>query len=420
MITVTPFAPKPRVVFYGEKGRIDVTPADMLRASVSLSLDGVAMWDLLLTGRNIGNRSYIGSIKSMDYVEIEMARVPSQRGELTVVLRGFVDNVSESLTAGARRVSVNGRNFGKLLLQFEVYYMTEIDPAASLNPQARLEQNFGIPAGVLTPKQFVQLIGDKIVKPNLANLQAANPKIPDLQYFVEVPDRFAVNGFVIQPFTGSVINLLNQYASKPWIETFVTELTSGPAFVYRFAPFKTFAGEAVANYGQPALSYEISLGDIESISAGTSDNEVRNYYFTYPTYSLLDRDAFKGEGLDLKRNPYVDPVRLKRYGFRPLEIGTTLIPSLAGDGADLGATAKPETIDMAGELNQWLWKAYTDNDRFYNGSITMNGGAGLRPGMYLEIRELKRAYYVTSVVHNFDVSAGRFQTSAGLTRGRDL
>jgi len=420
MLSVTPYAPKPRVVFYGRRGRLDVTPEDLLSVNTRRGLgESTGVWDLRLTGRRVGGKTYLDMIDTMDYVEIEMARTPSAGGTLTTVLRGFVDNVTETISGNTRRIVVNGRDYGKLLLAFQVYYLTEIDPAASLIQQAGLEVRFGIPGGILSPRQFVTLVGSQIVKPNLAVLQAENPAIPDLAYDVQVPDRFAVNGLAIQPFTGSVYNLLTQYASRPWIETFVEDRASGPTFVYRFAPLRTLAGARIGDYSPAAASYRITPADIESISLGRSDNEVRSYYFTYPVYSLLDRDAFKGEGLDMARNPYVDKGTLARYGFQPMEIGTTLIPSLAGDPADLSATMKPETIALAAELNEWLWKANRENHRLMNGSMTIKGGAGIRPGMDLIIDGMRRACYVSSVAHAFDVEGGIYRTQLGVVRGRD-
>lgn len=419
-LPVVPYAPKARARFYGPAGLLDVSDRDLLHVSTEAGVNNpTGKWSMRLTGRKVGGRGFIDRIAPMDYVEIELARVPSGGGQLTLAMRGFVDNVQETIGgSGSWDVSVNGRNFGKLLIQFQIYYLTEIDPAASLIPQARLEVNFGIPGGVLAPRQFVELINQQIISPNIAALREGNGQIPDLALAVDVPDRFGVNGFTVQPFTGSVWNLITQYASKPWIEVFVQDREAGPTLCYRFAPYTDWSGTPAAGFPCDVDVASVHPRDIEQISLGTSDNEVFTYYFTYPAYSLLDRIAFKGEGLDLSRNPFVDAAKFGRYGYRPFEQGTPLIPSLVGDAADLSAASNPDVIGLAGELNQWVVHNHQDNHRFLNGSMTIKGGGGIQPGMYVDLALLEKRLYVASVAHDFNIQAGTYKTTLAVTRGR--
>lgn len=421
-LPVTPHAPKCRVRFYrAGVGVLDVTDGDLLHVSTESGVNSpTGKWAARLTGRKVAGRGFIDRIAPMDYVEIELARVPSAGGVLTLAMRGFVDNVNESIASGQWSVNVNGRNYGKLLIQFQVYYLTEIDPAASLIPQARLEVNFGIPAGVITPRQFVELINSQIIAPNLAALRVGRPDLLDLALDVQVPDRFGVNGFTVQPFTGSVWNLITQYASKPWIEVFIEDTPAAPVLRYRFAPYTDYSGTPAPGFPYDPTVSTISPADIEQISLGVSDNEVFTYFFTYPSYSLLDRMAFKGEGLDLSRNPFVDAEALKQFGYRPFEQGTPLIPSLVGDPASTAASSRPDVITLAGDLNQWVVHTTRDNHRFKNGSLTIKGGGGIQPGHYLDISTINQRLYVASVAHDFDVQGGSFRTTLAVTRGRPL
>lgn len=421
-LPVRPYAPKCRVRFWSAtEGMIDVTERDLLYVNLESAVnEPTGKWDLLLTGRKTRLGTLFDRLQPQDYIEIELSRVPSAGGFLTLSMRGFVDNIHEPIEAsGSWRVSVNGRNYGKILINTEVYYLNELDPAVSLVPQARLEINFGIPGGIITPRQFVQLVDDKILAPNVAGLREEIGRIPQLHTTVTVPDRFAVNGLSVQPFTGSVWNLFTQYATRPWVETFIADEPGGPTLFYRWTPYKDYwTGELLSPYAAMPRTFDISLADIQSHSLGKSDNEVKTYFFTYPTYAFLDRSAFKAEGLDLRRNPYVDEAKLRRYGFRPLEIATPLIPALAGDPADLAAQARPDLVEMGAELNQWLVAANRDNDRFANGTVVVKGGGEFQPGCYARIRGMGREGYIASVSQSFSVQEGKFLTTLGLVRVR--
>lgn len=418
MLPVTPYAPKCQLaVWNANVGKLDLTD-DLLSLTTSSGIDTpTGKWAAQLTGRKVGGRGFLDRIKPMDYVEIAIARVPS-RGGLALTMRGIVDNIQESISSGHWEVSLNGRNYGGLLIQYQIYYLTEIDPAASLIPQARLEVNFGIPGGVLSPRQFIDLIYQQIVAPNLATLRTQRPTMPDLRLAVEVPDRFGVNGFTVQPFTGSVWNLINQYASKPWIEVFVVDTPEAPTLRYRFAPLTDWDGASPGGFSAETPVHTLAASDIERISTGVSGNEVFSYYFTYPSYSLLDRMAFKGEGLDLRRNPLVDEQALATFGYRPFEVATPLIPSLAGDPADLTASATPESLDLAADLNVWAYHTNKDNHRFRNGTIVIKGGGEIQPGEYVDIPGLGWRYYVANVDRAIDIVGGSYRTTLAVTRGR--
>lgn len=414
------YAPKIQARVYTRGGRIDLGSTYLLSASVQREINSPAgQWDLLLTGGRVDGRStFMDLIAPMDYVEIEIARVPSLGGA-SVSMRGFVDNVRGHVGDNQRRISVNGRDFGKLLSQFQVYYLNELDPAASLNPQARLEINFGIPVGVVSPSQFVNLVFGNIVQPNLAALQRIQPGVPGYRPRVSVADRWAVNGFAVQPFSGAVYNLLTTYADRPWVETFTTDARGGPEFVYRFAPYEDYNGRPVGS-GSTGV-HRLDTADVISHDLGTSDTEVITYYFVYPEYFLLDRLAFKGEAIALGRgNPFLDQALMQRYGYRPMEKSSRLIPSQAGAEPANAAAAIGGVTDMAVELTQWLVNANRDNWRFRNGSINVMGGGGIQPGDYVEIPGMNLRAYIAGMSTSYNAEAGSCTASLNVIRGRPL
>jgi hypothetical protein len=421
-LPVTTYSPKVRVSIYTDRhGLYDLTDRDLLSLSTRRGIgDSTGKWDMLLSGRKTEGESFLTHIQPMDYVEIKFARSPSQAGGLPIVMRGFVDNITENTASGEKRVSLNGRDYGKIMLKVQVYYLDEINPTLSLIQQAGLEQRFQIPAGILTPAAFVNLVNDNIVAPNLAAMRGNRGWMPNMRVDVSVPDRFAINGLAVQPFTGSVWNLITQFASKPWIEAFITDRPSGPTLVYRFAPLRSYAATALASYAPSVDVTTIYASDVIAMNVGLSDNEVYSYYFTYPQYNLLDRIDFKAEGIDLARNPYLDQSKLERYGFMPLEVSTPLIPSLVPDPANVAATKSDQSLELAAELNQWLYAANQSNHQFLNGSLTIKGGGGIQPGTYLQVADLDRFFYVAGASHHFSIAEGQVRTTLDVVRGSPM
>jgi hypothetical protein len=426
MLTLQQYAPKCRAVCYTRDDRIDVTDDYLIELQVKRSLQKYSgSWDLLLLPKPYRGKTLDHWIRPQDYVELEIARVPSAGGTLVIALRGFVDNVRGAGSGVSRTITINGRDYGKLLLKFQIYYLSELDPTINLIPQARLEVDLDFPGGIITYSQFVHLVNDKIIKPNLAAFRSST-RVQDLRLGVDVPSKFALTSFSMQSFTGSVAALLEQYLSKPWLESFVDDAPDGPILHYRWSPLRAYdSGALIGPYAQTPPRYVISTTDIVSHDLGVSDSEVYNYFFTYPYYSFLQRNAFKASGIDLGRNPYLDQTKVSRYGFLPLEIATPMIPYLDAAVPVDPATPSPSTptpplteIELASELNQWLVRAMGDNDRFENGTITIAGGGGVQLGSDLLVREWGKEYYITDYVTQYSVKAGQTKTTLSVVRGR--
>jgi hypothetical protein len=430
-LPIVPYNPKVTVRLHtvGE-GWIDPTEEDLFKAYVDRSVNQPAgKWEVHLTSRQVpGKGGFIDRIQPMDYIEIAMSESGgafyNPHPAMTTTMRGFVDNIQESVdSSGNWRVVVNGRDYGKLLLQFQVYYLTELDPAAALLGVGRLDYNFGLGPGALSPSTFVGEIDKQLIRPNMAMIKEEHPGIPDLLPSVTVPSRYAVNGFAIQPFTGPVWNLLTQYASRPWVEVFVQD-QHAPILFYRFAPLFDYDGNFIddgsGSNSRPHYA-DCSREDVISYSLGKSDNEVFTYYFTYPVFSYLERSAFKSAGTSVGRNPYLaEKARFKRFGFRPLEVSTTLIPTTQDTSAVSPGTVPFENIEMAASLNEYLVQVNKDNHRFLNGTITLRGAGNIQIGAHLRINGLNISCYVASVRHTYDVDEGTFKTTCGVTRVRPL
>lgn len=429
MLTVSTYAPKIKVTVWpaltgkpiiltGGMGGADV----VLNAAVDNAIgQPVGRFDIQCAASSRPIQALLEPIQPNDYVEIEMARTPSSGGNLTMVMRGFLDNKTRSIGVPSQRISLSGRNFGKLTAKFKVYYLSEINPASSLVPNGRLEQNFNIPAGVLSMRQFLDLINTQIITPNLRLLQQNRTRMPNLKVRCTIPDQFAVNGFSIQPFTGAVWGLLQQYLSAPWIETIVYDDIDAPTLIARFAPYKDYSGLPISDFVTLPTTHQIQFSDIISLTDSLSDNEVYTYFFTYPTYSYLNRDNFKAEGIALGENPIIaSDADLARYGFNPLETETTLIPSLVGETPDQSATARPETIAQAARLNRWLFDAFKDNHRFTSGTLTVKGGAEFQPGHYVQCSDLGWEWYIQGVNSRYSVESPQFETTLAVNRGRPL
>lgn len=411
--------PRVSVVAYTAEGYVDLTPY-VLRVQTQKSLANIeGKWSITLTAkRDRQGRTWDKRIAAFDYIEIRIGTSSNP----SPIMRGFVENsvMIEGFDAEGRpqrSVMANGYDYGGLLTKDKIYYLYEMDPTQGLT-RYQLEVNFGIPAADLTPNLFVQLVHQNIIAPFIAQLQTGNPHIPDLLVETSVPDTYRINGFLVQPFQGVVSQLLQAYQGKPWCELFVVDRDGGPVLVYRWAPLKNKTGTIMRG---GAGTVEITSSDRISSSLGRSGQELLNYWFTIPNSVLLNKIGYKAASTGLMavgRNPAIDREKLK-YGFRPLEVESPLIP-LWSVGATEEEIERGKDIVQAtaAELNDWLRRAYDHNETLLAGSMTIKGNERAQIGSYVVQSDRGFSAYIESVTHEWQLY-GQWTTTLGLTRGRE-
>ncbi|MHB1418302.1 MAG: hypothetical protein ACYCX4_01755 [Bacillota bacterium] len=409
----------------------DLTP-DFVKFTTHKGLgEPTGTWSIILKSRKDNQgKTWFDKIRPQDMVVIRFARLAKNKAKPPVIMRGFVDNVRETYAIDDqgkphRAILINGRDYGKLLLVIKVYYLYELDPVASLLNDNRLEANFGIPSGELKPNQFIELVNEKIILPEITKMQKFNKYLMPLEIAASVADYYRVNTFQVQAFAGSVWNLMDYYSNIPWCELFVTEGETAPLLIFRPTPFKNRSGQYTQS-GGTITEVPISKRDIETMDLGYSDNEAYSYFFTYATQALISKIAFKAESVQLQSieegrntstpsNPTILEESLNKYGFRPLELESPFIPILQGNKEN---EIMPKDVrDMSLRMNKWLVDVFGHNQDLRNGTITIKGYEEARIGRCLTIDD-KEEYYIESVDH--EVTA--FETAKstlGVTRGRD-
>lgn len=414
---------------YNGGGAMRAWPVDdLLKVQVSKKMSREVMagqWSLTLTsrpGRFTSTWAY--KIRPMDYIEIRMGHGRGGVQERPV-LRGFVDNVRESVGSDDQgnpqwNITVNGRDFGKLLVIFQIYAPPELDPeaAAWIQAGAGLDRNFGIPAGMdITAAEWVQTILTNVIGPSLAAIQSTDPAVPGFETEITVPEQFTVNTFTVQAFTGSVGNLLSFYASQPWIEFFMEEGGGGPKLVYRWSPLKDKGGAIASPYAADPGDLVIGHAEVVSYNIGLSDNEAMTYFFVWPKYFAEMEKAARTEACQIGSNPWLDKQRVQYYGFRPMDIGTTLIPTLRSEAWISQLQQRPWVLAVAEELCEWLKAVYTFNEELFNGQVSIRGRPDVQLGTYLYIPDTGFEFYIEGYDHVLTIG-GSYVTNLQVTRGR--
>lgn len=401
-------------------------------------------------------------IHAMDYVEISFSRYLA---EAPIMMRGFVGNIRRTrLIDGSgklhRAFTVNGENFGKIWSNYYIEYLVQqigqqlqgLDVNATMfNPQLlanMLTENYGILSsdaygGSIGTGDLIQGFLDKMLNPYLDVLKQTNPMIPNLIPQINVlHDYQIVNGSLIQQVQEqSVFQVLGQFGNRPWCEYYIDDFSNGPVLFFRNTPFKDEKGDLIFPESNPTSEYyshpEINDTHVIEEDVGKSDNEVYSYFFTYPAvspFAQVDARAAILGNTDLTieqesdtsniSNPHVELENLYRYGFKSLTIPSNSIPLEASD-TDLSMS----TLIVAQKMNRWLTKAFRWSADMKNGTMKVKGNEHLRIGRYFTQTSTQEEYYIESVDHEITISqigstgndsSYRFETTIGVTRGRDL
>ena len=402
-------------------------------------------------------------LKPMDYVEITMARRrtwvgaddkkikdemmqeedPATKGLLKqsnpnvpyVVLRGFitnvrvVDSVDPQNGIPRRRVMVNGQNFGKLWLLYQIFLLQEnneqiIPKYGNLFTRA----NNG---GFLTPAQFLGVTYGAIFRPQLELYAGTAPtalreRVRKHKVYCDVPSdgRYVISSqnLPLNPSGGPLESFVRTFVTQPYMEfyTYDEPWPGGtPVTIWRWAPLVNRANRFPLPdhiYGSPAVrqlhAYEIQEHDI-----GNSDNDAYTYYWGGMTQST----GMLATGARQQSPGYLDTGKFRIYGYRPLipDMKLTNLWSIQDPAIATDPNAYKRTLD---NLTNWLAQCFEHNVDNMEGQIICNGRPDIHVGEYLDVPEAGYRYYVENVSHELVVGQG-FTTNLTVTRGlpmRDL
>lgn len=365
-------------------------------------------------------------ITPMDHVEIALRATP--RDPWTVTMRGFVDNVryvdavSPSDGIPRRRVVINGRDFGKIWLEFKIFYLLELQQVPL--EDATSQRYWGITPKNWPPSEFLNELNTKLVAPKIAKLQEHNKNVVIPTVRCTVPNKYRVNGWEssFQTFQGPLYNLMQMYAAPPYTEFLIRDLPGlGQAeTVWRWAPLLSRGNRlALPSHGDLPPVKILHASEIYNYNVGTSDNDRYTYFWARPSqYTGTDSSVMS----KVQYPGHIDGAGIDLYGYKPLE---QVFPMYAvvPDANPAGAVAPPQTRDFWGpqlvELTEWLADSFIWAVEQFEGDIQ----GPIRPdfvvGEYVDVPEENRRLYVEGVSHSFTV--GQHPTTVlTVTRGLTL
>lgn len=460
-------------------------PEDLIRASVrhirvSRRLGTAAgSFQFTLLPRSTKDWTRLGP---MDYCEISLW-VPPRAPR--VVMRGFVDTVAESFSIQGgmpqRVYIVAGRDYGKLTLNSKLFYL---DLERKGLPQElqlfeRWQQGFdslstgdryrgtapavqqsdsteqvptntgrGAAPYLFTAPQVTAIIFEQFLEPQFEEVEKrftgggapARPGISSIQddldeEMVTFSPQYSLQTW--QPYT-DVWSLFRTYQNAPWRELFWEEEPTGPILYSRPAPWLDEGGRFVSPVfsGHAVVQVPIGLEDIQQMTFSRTDEEVRNYFFTYPgIFSAYltpvritgqDLEGMMSDGFLFGENPFLQQSGssdFRLYGLRLMEVPTQYFDY---DGIEQREKIEADWVRMrrvGAKATRRLAAAFGHGESLESGSMTLRGNENIQVGCYLDFGSVPRVAYVEQVQHEFVQGSGqdgRFTTSVGVTRARRL
>lgn len=413
----------------GEPYGVDINDAIMSLDTTKNLGDPAGMWSLTLRPQIFGGgartrgRTWAEIAQEMDYVEIAFGTRSGE--EPTTVMRGFVDTARyvDTLDGSGnpqRRVLIAGRDFGKLWLNFKVFYLVELGQYLVGGP-GLLNSFYDFAFGPFKPNEFLAEVDNRLIRRALGKLQARNRAIPSHRLVGQIPDSYTVNPLTtdFQAFQGPIYNLMAQVASKPYTECFFRDNPAETELVWRWAPLLA-AGNRVPrpdHAGMPTVK-KLTAHETTSRDMGISDNAVLNYLYAPPTMF----GATGPQEMKATVPGYIDMQSIDDEGFRPYEPPFEIYSmNPSGDPAqEQGASAGVWGAQIAANV-QWLADTMLINGHAFEGTMATHLRPDLLPGEYLALEEYNKLCYIEQVAHSFTVSdVPSVTTTLTLTRGQDL
>lgn len=409
-------------------------------------------------------------IKSNDLVVIQMGYKTIKGESLSSVMVGLVDRVRRTRDVdGGMATSITGRDFGKILIKSNLKFYPQIGG----NKIADSEKFFLTNEGWLTLMSYFTnenimkgtpaVILDNIMRFILPKLNSVNWTVWDekkakpvakkvdvtniLRYNFAKVDMFLPMIFTADQYEGSLWNLMERAAIKPFTELFVdvrdpdeawnkgnkprvvneTIEEASDAAKAKFPKGKGYYPYPRFPFGKDngvvsvflrntpfdksawdkLVAHEVTASDVIEEDLSFSDDEHYNLFWAGTTINPL--------GFDLKNvvPPLMNEKNVSRYGLSPLEVQ---IEGLSIDESNETGTTLLEGMSKTytAKLKSW----FENNHLFLNGTMTVRGKGNYRIGQRLQASGIMKEFYIESVTQSFNVFEG-WTTTLSLTRGKD-
>jgi hypothetical protein len=356
-------------------------------------------------------RTIADLLMPMDYIEIRASKNgKTVNGEYPIIMRGFVDTATDSLTFSASggpsepRITIAGRDYTKLLLVWQVLYLwtqntlSKKGNLASLEAQAYglgLYYNFHLPINPESITSFFEAVMKNMVNPILDGLRKHNYgfELPGLNHNFVFPD-YPMSSINILSYSGSYWNLMQYIASPPFGELFVWDDTDSPILTSRLTPYKT----AQSDTPYPStldLQPEGDFEDVFSYSVSRTDSDLYTYFLTYGSTTQM---------VGLTMPTFVDKSNgvltqwASLYGTRPNVLDTSWIAEY-----DPSNPGQPNSSahGIGNILNEWMLATLGENQYFWAGSLQCHGSEDYRIGTYWNLKQRNESYYLKAIEDTF-------------------
>lgn len=374
----------------------------------SLSQSQPGTFTLSLFGAKDKNGKTLADLlMPMDYIEIRASKTGQKvDGEYPIIMRGFVDTCTDSLTFGQSggpnepRITISGRDYTKLLIEWQVLYLWTQNTLSGKGNLAAIEAqayglglyyNFHLPITPESITKFFESVMHNMVNPIIGGLRKHNYgfELPGINYNFVFPD-FPMSSLNILSYTGSYWNLMQYIASPPFGELFIWDDVDTPVLTSRLTPYKTVEGDNP--YPSTLdLQPEGTFEDVVSYSVSRTDTNLDTYFLTYGSTTQM---------VGLTMPTFVDASNgvltqwASLYGTRPNLLDTSWIAEY-----DPSNPGQPNTSawGIGDILNQWALATMGENQYFWNGTIQCHGSEDYRIGTYWILKEREEMYYLAGI-----------------------
>lgn len=318
MVTVgTPYA---EVEFATESGDIEIRQTALIHDK-SLDLDILS----INTGRDVGSDdcatftiqliyrdSWYNNIQGNDLVVINLGR----DGVAHPVLFGMVDNIYKSWSfvdlEPVRSITISGRGFNKVFMQFGIGAVQEVDIAHSVVGFFKgQDEGFGQSSPPAVIKTVIDYYADKGIDVKFAN----GKNWRDYAQFVlrEHPDQeeSLTNFMNYYSFQGGLWDYIKELRNAPFYETYWEIEKGKPTFFVRPTPFNPDQWKALRRRG-------FTGQELVDTQLGRSDLETYTLFSVKGLEIVSDFDNLFGVPLWYK--PFY-----RKYGLRRLEVKSKYI-----------------------------------------------------------------------------------------------
>lgn len=443
-LIINSFSPQCEITAIADGGIHHVLTPDAVTLTLIRSVDGGAgSFSLTLTAnQDARGHSWQDRLHPMDFLEIRVGNKRLPNGKLPIRMRAFVDSVSENFTMPTqggpqRSVLITGRDYTKLFQSQNIQFLWS-QTLSSDGSFPGMSMNFGVPAdGKASVTSIVRTILDDVFlgvgsKRDESFLPlyrgATGVKVPDIIPHLTVPDMYMAQYFTINGYTGMFWDLMTYFTSQPLGEMFVYDAEEGPILVFRVAPFKGVNGNIISPAQDPELpTIAVSPAVVTAYDLGRTDQQVLNYFFSmsdaassngssalaYTTkkLDLLTWTPFSGGGTS--DNPYWNSRSVKKFGLKPINIGSPWIQLWTQKD---GSARQNATV-----LSNFMGQAFGHNESLIAGQLSVHGNELFIPGRYIRFSDVE--LYLESVSEVFQFvgsSTPSWTATLNATRGQSI